>query len=113
MFVLIAVALLLLLYSLAYRHTTAALRVETVRAQQQQRDEGTIHAIARGLALLETGLPPSAPYVCGVTITTSTGPNSFTVTFTSEGGDNWSVRSVPTLQGDVPQPMPDTFAILP
>jgi hypothetical protein len=105
--------LLLLLYSVAHRHTTAALRIETVRAQQQQRDEGTIHAIARGLALLETGIPPSSPYVCGVTINTSTGPSSFTVTFTSEGGDNWSVRSAPTLLGDNPEPMPAIFVPLP
>lgn len=113
MIVVVFVVLLLLLYSVAYRYTTSALRIETARTLQKERDEGTLQALARGLALLETGLPPSDPYVCGVTINTPTGPRSFTVTFASEGGDNWSVHSAPTLLGEDPDPMPSSFAGLP
>jgi len=109
MLVTVSVVLLLLLFSLAYRYTTAALRIETVRSLQQQRDEGTVHAIARGLALLETGLPPSSPYVCEVTIITAAGPSPYKVTFTSESGSNWSVQAVPTPLGEDPDPMPDSF----
>jgi hypothetical protein len=110
MLVVIAIVVLLLLYSVAYRHTAAALRVETARVQQLQRDEGTIHALARALALLETGLPPTDPYVCGVTITTSLGPSLFVVTFSSEGGPNWSVNARPPMLAEDPDPMPASFA---
>ena len=109
MLVTITVVLLLLLFGLVHRYTMAALRIETVRTLQQQRDEGTVHAIARGLALLETGLPPSSPYDCEVTILTSAGASPYKVTFTSEGGANWSVQAVPTPLGEDPDPMPDSF----
>jgi hypothetical protein len=110
MLVIISVVVLLLLYSVAYRHTAAALRVETARVQQRQRDEGTMYALARAIALLETGLPPSDPYVCGVTINTPTGPSPFIVTFSSEGGPNWSVNARPPILGEDPDPMPISFA---
>jgi hypothetical protein len=109
MIVTVSVVLLLLLFGLAYGYTTAALRIETVRTLQQQRDEGTIHAIARGLTLLETGLPPSSPHVCEVTILTSAGPSRYKVTFTSQGGANWSIQAVPTPDGEDPDPMPASF----
>ena len=109
MLVLVFIVLFLALLGVAYRQTAAALRIESVRSLQIQRDEGSIHALARALALLETGNPPSDPYVCGVTITTSTGPHSFTVTFTSEGSNHWSVHSAPTPPNANPQPMPSSF----
>ncbi len=62
------------------------------------------------MALLETGYPPTNPYVCGVTIDTSTGPSAFTVTFVSQGGGNWSVNSAPTAADESPLPMPLVFA---
>lgn len=107
--VLLFLVLMFSLMALAYGQLGAALRLETARAQQTQRDEGSLQAAAKGLALLETGLPPTDPYVCGVAITTSTGSSSFTVTFTSEGGNNWSVHSAPTAASDSPQPMPASF----
>ena len=82
----------------------------TARTLQSRRDEGSIQALARGLALLETGFPPSDPYMGGVIINTSTGPRSFTVTFASEGGNNWSVLSTPTAANENPPTMPSTFA---
>lgn len=108
--VLIFLALVLSLYSLSYRHTAAALRVEATRTLQLQRDEGSVHALAMGLALLETGLPPSNPYICAVTIDTSTGERSFTVTFALETANTWSVGARPTEPFEDPEPMPDSFA---
>lgn len=108
--VLLFLVLMFSLMALAYGQLGAALRLETARAQQTQRDEGSLQALAKGLALLETGLPPTDPYVCGVVVTTSTGTSSFTVTFTSEGGNNWSVHSAPTVVSENPQPMPSSFA---
>jgi len=108
--VMIFIALMLCMYSVAYRHVAAALRIETARTLLTQRDEGSVHALAKAVALLETGLPPSDPYVCAVIIGTSPNERSFTVTFASEGGNTWSVSAAPTQWPDEPQPMPQTFA---
>ena len=52
MLVLVFIVLFLALLGVAYRQTAAALRIESVRSLQIQRDEGSIHALARALALL-------------------------------------------------------------
>ena len=109
MLVLVFIVLFLGLLGVALRQTAAALRIESVRAMQIQRDEGSLHALARGLALLETGVPPADPYICGIDISTSSGLRSYTVTFESEGGENWAVRSTASDAGDVLQPMPASF----
>ena len=67
--VFVFLVLFLLFLGLAYTRLSSALRIETARAQQAQRDQGPIPAVGLGLALLQTGLPPSDPYVCAVTIT--------------------------------------------
>ncbi len=100
------IALLLSIYGVAYRQIGAALRIETARTLQRQRDEGSVQALARGLALLETGLPPLDPYVCAVSI----GGRSFTVTFSSETGTNWSVHAAQTQPPASPDPMPASFS---
>ena len=110
---LVFIALLLSIYSVVYRQVAAALRIETARTLQRQRDEGSPQALARGLALLETGLPPEDPYVCAVTIGTSTGERSFTVTFTSEAEGHWSVHAAPSQPPNSPEPMPASFAAEP
>lgn len=109
MLVLVFIVLFLGLLGVALRQTAAALRIETVRTMQIQRDEGSLHALAKGLALLETGIPPTDPYVCGVDIATSSGLRSYTITFESEGGENWSVRSTASDSGAMLQPMPASF----
>ncbi len=113
MLVLVFIVLFLAMLGVACRQTAAALRIETIRTLQIQRDEGTLHALAKGLALLETGVPPADPYLCGVDITTSIGVRSFTVTFTVEGEGLWSVRSKPTEEGEYPVPMPAMFLPVP
>ena len=110
MLVLVFIVLFLSFWSIAYRQTAAALRIECTQVLQRQRDEGSIHALARALALLETGLPPTDPYVCGVTIDTSTGERSYAVTFSSEGENHWSVQAAPPQSYERPLPMPDSFA---
>ena len=108
--VMVFIALLLTFYSVAYRHVATAVRAEKVRAKQQQRDEGCIRAVARGLTLLETGVPPSDPYTCSTTVATPLGDCLFTVRFESEGTGVWVVRSYPTQWPDEPEPMPATFS---
>jgi hypothetical protein len=111
--VLVFLALLLSLFSVGYRHAGSALRIEKTRLLQRHRDEGGVAALARGVTLLETGAPPTDPYVCGVTIETSVGPCDFTVTMSSEGEDQWSVHVAPTQWPDSPPPMPPSFAEVP
>ena len=104
--VLVFIALLLTFYSVAYRHVAAALRVETARTLRRQFDEGAIHAVARGVALLETG-SPSNGYECRTMIN----ERAFTVTFTEKAGEEgvWLVHAAPTEWPDDPQPMPESF----
>ncbi|NQT13401.1 MAG: hypothetical protein HQ582_11670 [Planctomycetes bacterium] len=108
--VLVFIALVLSVFGVSYRYTATALRMETARTLQQQRNEGSVHALARGLARLETGLPPSDPYACGVTISTTEGLRSFTVTFALETEGVWSVHARPTSLIEDLAPMPDSFA---
>ena len=71
--VLVSMLLLHSIIAVAFRHTSAAVRTETARTLRAERDEGSLVALGRGLALLETGDPPAHPYVCAVTVITSSG----------------------------------------
>lgn len=108
--VLVFIGLMLTFYSVAYRHVGAAIRAETIRTLQSERDNGCITAIARGLTLLETGLPPSNPYVCATSVGTPPDERSFTVTFNSAVEGTWRVHAAPTQWPDEPDPMPVSFA---
>ena len=105
--------LFLALLGVAFRELAATIRAVSLEQLQADRDEGSLHAVARGLALLETGLAPTSPYLCCATIDTATGPKSFRVTFTLETGTTWSVRSAPAAPDEILSPMPGTFAVPP
>lgn len=111
--VLLFLVLFLALLGVAFRELAATIRTVSLQELQADRDEGSLHAVARAMALLETGLPPTSPYVCGATIDTATGSKSFRVTFTLEGGATWSVRSAPAGTDENLPPMPGTFAAPP
>jgi hypothetical protein len=106
----IFMVLMLSLVGVAYRRIGAALRVESVRSQQLLRDQGSLQALAAALALLETGSPPSNPYVCGTTVMTVAGLRSYTITMSSDADNQWTVESALTANGATPTPMPQTFA---
>ena len=110
--VLVFIALVLSFFSLSYRHLATALRAETFSMMTRERDQGSLAALAAGLTLLETGLPPSDPYVCATSIATSAGATSYTVTFASEGGAGaiGQVEARPTGELESPEAMPATFA---
>ena len=109
--VLIFLVLFWALLGVAWRGMASALRVASVRTLQCQRDEGSIQALARAMSLLETGLPPANPYVCGVTINTaSSGARPYTVTFTQEDETTWSVHVGLGLPTESPPTMPASFA---
>jgi len=107
--VLIVIVLLASLTAVVYRTTASTLRMETIKTIQTDRD-GSLHAIARGIALLETGTPPTDPFIGAAIIQTVRGPRSFTVTFTSHGPDGWSLYAAPTASDENPPPLPQTFA---
>ena len=113
MLVFMFIVLLLAFLMVAYRGVASAVRIESARSAEVSRDEGSTQALAKAMALLETGLPPGNPYVCGATIQTSAGPRPFTVTFTLESGTTWQVSVAATAADDSPQPMPPSFARLP
>lgn len=85
------------------------LRSQTVQAERTLCDAGSTTAVARGLALLETGYPEASPYSCGVTLTTPNGNSPFTVTFTYLGSNKWTVNAHPTALGEITTPMPAQF----
>lgn len=106
MLVLVFNVLFLAMLGVAYRGVASAFRAESARVLQVRRDEGATAALARGLALLETGLPPSSPYDCRVTLDTAAGPRSFTVTFSQVDETTWTVHAAPTLPEEDPPSMP-------
>jgi len=101
--------LMLAMTSVVHRHLASALRIEKARILAEHRDETLMHALAQAMALMETGLPPSDPYVCATLIDTSQGPESITVTFVNEADEIWSVHAAPTAPGATPQAMPIYF----
>jgi len=102
--------LMLAMTSVVHRHLASALRIEKARILAEHRDETLMHALAQAMALMETGLPPSDPYVCATLIDTSQGPESITVTFANEANEIWSVHVAPTAPGDATQAMPEYFS---
>jgi len=107
--VLVFIALSFSFFAMAHHQLDAALRLETVRVRQEDRDQGSVQAVARGLTLLETSLPPTNPYVCSVTIGTPPDEKQYTVTFSSSAENVWTVHATPTEWPDNPPPMPDLF----
>lgn len=111
--VLAFVMLFVSLLGVVWRREASALRIASVRTLQSQRDEGCIKALARALRLLETGNPPSTPYICAATVDVMINgvstPRSYTITFTQESAGLWSVHSILTPAAEHPTPMPDDF----
>jgi hypothetical protein len=109
MIVVVSLVLFLALWGVTFRQTASVIRVASVQTLRLQRDQGSVQAVAYGVTLLETGLPPTSPYVGAVVIQTPTGSRSFTVTFSFESGTNWSVYATPTASGDNPPLLPSSF----
>jgi hypothetical protein len=101
--------LFLMLMGVAWRQMVGVIRVATVRAEQVQRDEGVVCAMARAMHMLETGRPPSTPYPCYVKI----GSRFFRITFTLAPGpdpsvETWSVTVTTATEAGTPE-LVDTF----
>ena len=107
--VLLFLVIFLVFLGVVYRRVGGLLRTETIHAIQVQRDQGSIEAMGRATTLLQSGLPPTDPYVCGVTLATPIGPEAYTVTYAKQKNGTWSVHVAPTTLTEYPSPMPDSF----
>ena len=107
--VLIFLALMMVMVAINQRHLSSILRVEEQRLASSDFHQGTGRATVMALELLETGTPPSNPYVCSVYIPTSAGTESFTVTFVSNAPNTWDVHVEPSSETIPPPPMPPFF----
>ena len=98
MLVLVFLILLLSVIGLTYRQAASVLRLEAARSKQILRDEGSLQAAARAVAMLENGPPPTDPFVTTLAVSTSAGGRSYQVTFASEptaGAGHWVIQVVP------------------
>lgn len=118
-FVLILVLALLVLllasWGVSVRQTGILLRLESARAAQIDSTDPVAIALARGIALLETGTPEGQPgwvaqtstYACTTTVDSISGSQSFNVSFKRQASGNWLVQALPGTSGNV---MPGSFA---
>jgi hypothetical protein len=80
------------LWVTAWRATHDAIRTERFVVRRGIRAHSVQQALARGLALLQTGRPPTDPYACLVTLTHDGASWDCVVGFESQGNPNdWSV----------------------
>lgn len=103
--------LALTLWLVTWGSTGALVRTEAFADRMADRDGGALRAVAAGVDLLRTGLPPATPYSC--IYQPGAGAAPCTLTF-REGEDaaTWHVeaeRATTEEQASLP-PMPDTFA---
>jgi hypothetical protein len=97
--VLVVVFLVLIsaLLGMTFRDVAAVLRVEAARSRQVLRDEGGLKAATQGVAMLQSGPPPSDPYAVTVGVATSAGLRSYTITIASDPSTSgqWVVHAAP------------------
>jgi hypothetical protein len=101
--------LLLSAVCLSQQRLASSLRLEKIQALREQRDQGSIHAMAQVLTVLETGVPPTSPYKCLVTVETPQGPRNFTATLTLVSSGRWQIQVAPNQPSDNTVPLPATF----
>lgn len=103
--VLVFVTLILGSWGIAARHVGSTLRIERARATRAGRD-ATKLALARALASLEAGYPPTSPYVCSI----PGEAKPFAVTFfrDQEKQREWTVTVVPD-EGDGLPPLDESL----
>ena len=75
--------LMMLIWGLAWRGTQDAIRIERGDVWRTTREESVIQAGAVGLELLSTGLPPSDPYECIVSVSGATDSFDVYVSYSS------------------------------
>jgi len=91
------------------RQVATCARIEKNFQSQQSYYDSSIRALSWGLALLETGIPPSDPYSCKMLVGQDNS-QTFVVTFTKLTDLNYTVTARPAELSDELLPSaPDTF----
>jgi hypothetical protein len=107
--VLVFLAVSLIFIGVGQRRISSQLQLERARIEVEDFNEGPAQAMAKALKLLETGVPATTPYECGVSLSTSAGVRLFSVRFTQSGTNQWSVQVAPIeTMGSLPS-MPAVF----
>lgn len=102
--VLVFVTLIFGTWGVAARYTTSMIRIEQARASRVRRDAArlpALSALARGIAALEVGFPPSSPHTCSIP---GRDGSRFLVTFLRDPEDtsSWQVSVAPGADDAVP-----------
>ena len=108
--VVLFVTLMLGLWGLATREIGGMLRIEQARARHVKRDMTTLPvktALAKALAALEVGYPPSSSYTCGIPVSDA----HFAVTFERDPNkpDEWTIQVAPATEEVFPLLDPAQF----
>jgi hypothetical protein len=110
--VILFLVLFLGLWSQATGQIASMIRIEEARQRRVQRDTARLPAstsLARAIAALEVGFPPSTPYSCTATASDGT---ALILTFerAEDNPDEWIVSAVPGSSVALPQFDPEQFA---
>lgn len=99
------ISLLIIFWSMANRQTGHLLKTSNALSRRSQRDLGSLSALAVGVQLLETGVPPHSPFVGS----TTSGGHDYIITFTRTAEGVWIVESAPASPSDQAATLPGTF----
>ena len=103
----VCLVLMMLLWTAAFSHLGGYLRLEKAVQTREARDDGATRALAWGLSLLETNLPPSNPYSCRVDPGFG---QEFVITYTSAETLRYAVSVRPATNSDSMLPLaPNKF----
>ena len=107
---LVGLVLAMLLWTALYRHTTGFLRMEKACRLRSDRATGCTRALAWGLSLLETGIPPGGlDYSCRVVVASGPG-GTYVVSYVKAAEDVYAVSVRPATAEDSSLPLaPENF----
>ena len=103
--VLVFLAVMMAFVAVGQRHVNSMLRIEQANFDAEMRGDRR-RALGQALQVLQTGPPPTDPFICSTTLDTSYGPQSFKITYRYKGGSDWIVRAE---LGSHPTLLPDSF----
>ena len=114
--VVVFIVVFLGLWTLAARQISSMLRVEQARARRIARDAAALparRALAKALAALESGYPPTNPYTCFVAIDATEFALTFTINPDTEDPTDWLVVASTITDPGLPALDPAHFEATP
>ncbi len=114
--VVVFVLIFLGLWTVAARQISSMLRVEQARARRIARDAAALpsrKALALALAALESGYPPSNPYVCFVMVDSTEFAVTYAINPATEDPTDWIVTASTIVDPGLPALDPAQFGATP